>query len=165
MDPLQRDRLVGVVLMAIAGIWSVIVYQTVPAGQDDGAIGPRAFPLFLGLILLGLSTAMFLRTFLSVREEDETAQSEAFTRPASGREIWLAGGVFVLIILYAFLMDKVGFLLSTPIVIVAALGVTLGLRRPVLIGVLAIGITASCWLIFGKLLGVYLPHGSWVSFG
>jgi hypothetical protein len=27
------------------------------------------------------------------------------------------------------------------------------------------GVTIGCWAIFGKLLGVYLPHGSWVSIG
>jgi hypothetical protein len=29
--------------------------------------------------------------------------------------------------------------------------------------IFAVGIALGCWLIFNKLLGTYMPYGSWTS--
>jgi hypothetical protein len=164
MNAAWSDRLAGIALLAIAVSWSGLVYWTIPAGSD-GYIGPRAFPLFLGLILSGLSAAMLLRAFLPKTGKQPAELSEDTNMSVTGQEVRLAGGVFLVIIGYGFLLEKLGFVLATPIMIVVTLVGVLGLRRPLLIAAIAAGVTIGCWGIFGKLLGVYLPHGSWVSIG
>jgi hypothetical protein len=163
MNAAWSDRLAGLALLAIAVSWSGLVYWTIPAG-DGGYIGPRAFPLFLGLILTGLSAAMLFRAFLP-KTGKPTEPGENAHISITGLEVRLAGGVFLVIIGYGFLLEKLGFVLATPIMITATLVGVLGLRRPLLIAAIAAGVTIGCWAIFGKLLGVYLPHGSWVSIG
>jgi hypothetical protein len=164
MNAARSDRLVGITLLAIALIWSGLVYWTIPAGEG-GYVGPRAFPLFLGLVLSGLSAVLLFRSFLpkpGMRPAEAGEDAQIFV---TRQEVRLTGGVFLVIIGYGFLLEKLGFALATPIVIVVTLAGVLGLRRPLLIAAIAMGVTAGCWAIFGKLLGVYLPHGSWASIG
>ena len=164
MNAAWSDRLAGFALLAVAVSWSGLVYWTIPAGSD-GYIGPRAFPLFLGLILTGLSAAMLFRAFLPKTGMPAQEPGDDAHMSITGQEARLAGGVFLVIIGYGFLLEKLGFVLATPIMIVVTLVGVLGLRRPLQIAAIAAGVTIGCWGIFGKLLGVYLPHGSWVSIG
>lgn len=159
MDAARRDRLVGLALFAIAVVWSVLVYWTIPAGY--GEVGARAFPLAFGLILAALSLWMAIWPGEAGGGED-TAEAESAPSLRKG-EIASALGVFAAILVYGFLLQRIGFLLATPVVIVALMVLVLRITRPVAVGAMALGITAGCWLVFGKLLGAYLPPGTWIT--
>lgn len=164
MRATQKDRIASLLLLAIAIAWSVIVYRTIPAGAIEGQIGPRDFPLFLGIILIGLSSMVLLRTFIGKADEREVAEKpDTPQKTARFQNGMFAASVFVLIILYGFLMEKVGFVIATPALIALTLAGLLGLRSPVTILGLAFGLTAACWVIFGQLLGIYLPPGQWIT--
>lgn len=165
MNVTQRNRVVGLILLAIAVTWTVLVYMTVPLGHD-GPIGPRDFPLLLGICLAAL--AAFMAIWPGGGDaEDEPAAGATAPQPAHSvwQEVRVAGGMFLLIILYGFLMQKLGFLIATLIVVTLTLVGFLGERRPVFLALFAIGVSVGSWLIFGKLLGAYLPVGSWYSIG
>jgi hypothetical protein len=66
-----------------------------------------------------------------------------------------------LLVLYAFLMEKTGFLVSTPIVLVLGMAGILRMRRWRFIALMSGGTTLVCWLVFAVLLRVPLPRGSW----
>lgn len=167
MNATQRSRVVGLVLLAFALIWSVIVYQTIPAGDQGGAIGPRDFPLLLGVILAALSAILVIRPAMPAEAEDESAggKGRAEGDKASWLEVQMAGGIFLLLILYGFLMEKFGFLIATATMSVIALAGFLGVRKPVQILIFSCSVALISWVIFGKLLGAYLPPGSWISLG
>ena len=162
MSPGLRSRITGLVLFAIAFAWSVIVYQTIPAGLGGGDIGARAFPLLLGLVLIGLSGFMVVRTFFERAASEVKPDTDASTGDI-GREVRIVGGVFVTIVLYGFLLQRIGFLLATPLLVVLAMLLVLRMRNPVTICTMAVGLTFGCWLVFGKLLGAYLPPGTWIA--
>ncbi len=166
MTAARRDRLLGVALLVIALTWTGIVYSTIPGGQGDGDIGPRAFPFLLGLILAALSAYVIFGSFRAAAlESTETSADDEAGEPHSAdrMEIMTVISVFGLIVGYGFFMEKIGFLLATPIAVSIGLWVLLKVRKPVLVGSLAFGITIGCWLMFGKLLGAYLPPGTWIS--
>jgi hypothetical protein len=162
MNARRTDLIAATILLAFAIAWSVTVYQMVPASASG--IGPRDFPLVLGIILIVMSALLLLRTLGAgqgteeIKEDGRTADSEF----AGGGKFAL--GIFLLIILYGFLIERIGFLLATPVVIIGALAGLLRLRNPAVILALAFGITAGCWLVFNKMLGIYMPPGSWVPF-
>lgn len=157
----MRDRITGIALFAVALIWSALVVWTIPAGQGGGDVGARAFPLLLGILLGLLAALVILASFF------ETAPAPQASVPdAGGRlEYEIVGSVFVGILGYGFLMEKVGFVLATPVFIAALMITVLRSRSPVKISAMSIGLTAGCWLLFGNLLGAYLPRGSWISLG
>jgi hypothetical protein len=82
--------------------------------------------------------------------------------PLTRRESVLAAGTIGILVLYAFLLERVGFLIATPIAIALAMWGLVRVRSIALIAGLAIGFTVSCWAIFDALLGTPLPSGSWV---
>lgn len=161
MKARRTDLIAASILLAFAIAWSVAIYQMVPTSTSG--IGPRAFPLFLGLLLIAMSTLLLLRTIGSspaaedIKEDDKTPDPEF----AGGGKF--AIGIFLLIALYGFLIERIGFLLATPVIIIGALAGLLRMRNPAVILALAIGITAGCWLVFNKMLGIYMPPGSWIS--
>jgi len=154
----------GLVLLGLAIVWSVLVVQTIPTGKGEGDVGPRAFPLLLGLILVGLSALLIFQSL--ARPDVSKGAVKSAAEPRNKRrviEITLA--VFITIIGYGFLLEKTGFLLGTIITVITVMVVILKLRRPLLIVGMAFGLAVGCWLIFGKLVGAYLPHGTWISLG
>ena len=62
MSESLRNRIAGTVLLAVALVWIVLVYQTIAPSQGTEA-GPRAFPLFFGYVLAGLSLLLLLQSF------------------------------------------------------------------------------------------------------
>lgn len=152
------DRWVGVALMAAAGIWSWLVLTTIAGGGLDGAPGPRAFPLLLGELLGLLGLVMVATSFASVAGQHEAQRVE----PVRRDEIVFVGGGFLLFLLYAFLMEKIGFLLATPIISILALRLILGIRKWLRILLVSAGLTLGCYVVFGVLMQAHLPHGTWV---
>jgi putative tricarboxylic transport membrane protein len=157
-----RDRLTGIVLLVIAVTWSILSYLTIPADNAEaGAIGPRAFPLWLGIILAGLSVLMILRSLRSATSRQPT--EERGVAQHCGLPAIVAACVFAAIVLYGYLMERLGFRLTTMLLVPVMLAGLLRIRQPVLILLFAAGMSLGCWLILHKLLGAYMPVGTWTS--
>ncbi|MBX2805739.1 MAG: tripartite tricarboxylate transporter TctB family protein [Hyphomicrobiales bacterium] len=161
MKARPTDLIAASILLAFAIAWSVIVYQTIPATAD--AIGPRDFPLLLGIILIVLSALYLLNALRSGQAAEGMDEETAENDPEYKDGGKFAIAIFLLIILYGFLIERTGFLLATPIVIILTLAGLLRIRNPMLILALAVGITLGCWVVFNKALGIYMPPGSWIS--
>ena len=153
-----RDRVAGLVLLGLGLVWSVTVYQTIPGGQGEGDVGARAFPLIFGICLMVLSAILVVSSF----RPSEVADDDK-VEPVSWFRIRIALSVFALVLAYGFLLFKIGFVLATPLIVAVAMWGILKIRDIKLILAMALGITAGCWLIFGKLLGAYLPPGTWIT--
>jgi len=154
------DRWVGLAFMAFAVAWCVLVRSRIAAAGMEGAPGPRAFPMLLGESLFLLGGIMFV---LSLIRSVAASIDDVPVEPLRRDEAALAGGGIVLLLLYAFLMDKIGFLLSTPIIVVLALRVLLGIRGWFKIAAVAVSLTIGCDLVFGVVLQANLPQGDWIS--
>jgi len=161
-----QDSLFGAVLLVIAGSWTWLVIKTIPPGFGDGEIGPRAFPLAFGIILLMLA-ALLLAWPLFTRTRDRS-ESEAPDAPLAEPAplYWLpALTVLIEILIYGFLLEKIGFVLATPVIVLLVMVVSLRERSvSKLIGT-ALGLSVGCWLIFEKVMGIYLAKGSWLNLG
>ncbi len=161
MNQDRLDRWLGLVLVVLALGWTGIVLQTIPAAVDQAAAGPRAFPLILGGMLAALG--LYLGGVAALRLKRGAPAGEPIERP-DGREIRVAGAVFAILVLYGFLMAKIGFVLATPIVVVLALRVSSRAVSWLLVVALALGITAGCFLVFEVVLTANLPRGTWLRF-
>ena len=154
-----RDRISGLVLLAIAIIWIVIVYRTIEPGQE-AEVGPRAFPLFFGFVLAGLSLLMLAQTFWQTSAEAEAeAEGESIISGEIGAVLFTIAGLVV----YGMLLEPFGFIPSTALGVTAMMVFALRVRSPVLIAGMAIGLSLGCYLVFGKLLGTYLPPGTIIT--
>jgi hypothetical protein len=160
---MRSHRFFGPLLSVFSAAWLWLTFQYIPASNIPGEPGPQAFPIVLGgaLLLLGLS----ITASDFVRKGDtapvQTNAADDAKSKASKRELRIVLGTVGLLMLYAFLMERVGFLVSTPIVLVLTLAVLLQIRSWVFIAMMSVGTTLVCWLVFVLLLRVPLPRGSW----
>lgn len=160
---MRADRWLGPLLSALALGWLLLANLYIPASNVPGEPGPRAFPILLGYALLLLGLVMTLSGFAR-RREAAPAKAEANNDTAAApleHELRIVLGTFGLLVLYAFLMEKTGFLVSTPIVLVLAMAGILRMRRWRFIALMSGSTTLVCWIVFSVLLRVPLPRGSW----
>ncbi len=74
MSESLRNRISGIVLLAVALVWIVLVYQTIAPSQGTEA-GPRAFPLFFGYVLAVLSLLLLLAELPAAAPDLQTRRS------------------------------------------------------------------------------------------
>jgi putative tricarboxylic transport membrane protein len=148
----RLDRVLGIILLLVALAWLWLAFTYIPGPRGAGETGPRAFPVLLGVVLAGLGVAVSLNPRPAVEA----------VAPVTRREALVAAGTIGVLVLYAFLLERVGFLIATPVVIALVMWGLVRVRSGVRIVALAIGFTVGCWAIFDALLGTPLPRGSWV---
>jgi len=153
----RLDRWLGPCLMLLAAIWLWLAYTYIPGARSEAEPGPRAFPVLLGFILLGLGTMVTASAFLASRRAGARTQLPAVV----SREVFIVAGTFALLMLYAFLLGKAGFVVSTLLVIVLAMRGLLRGQSWRLTLTVAGGTTLCCWVLFVVLLEAPLPRGSW----
>ena len=65
---MRSDRWLGPVIALVAAVWLVLFYLYIPGAQNEGEPGPRAFPIVLGVSLLGLGILMTVTAFARGRK-------------------------------------------------------------------------------------------------
>jgi hypothetical protein len=155
-----RSRIAGIVLLATALVWIVLVCQTITPGES-GEVGPRAFPLFFGYVLAGLSLILLVQGF---RPAAGSAEDEPDKAAAALPGEWIAVVIAVGgLIIYGMLLEPFGFIPSTAFMVAVIMFFGLGIRSPVLLAGMAAGLSLGSYLVFGKLLGTYLPPGEIIT--
>lgn len=153
-----HNALIGALLamLGIAVIWHVSSYPQV-AGQ---AYGPSLFPNAIGIGLTLLGVLLILR---GIRE---SAGGPRFTTLPTAEQATY-GAIAALYILSSVVTivlfgEYIGMQLL--VFVILLVGLTAGLRRPVIALVLAMGLTVLFDLIFRVFLRVPLPSGLLVEF-
>lgn len=155
---MRLDRWLGPCITLLALIWLWLAYTYIPGARGEGEPGPRAFPIVLGATLLGLGLIISFSAWLHKTRKPPAVPVKA----VSSRETGIVAATFLLLVLYAFVMDKLGFLIATPLAILLAMRVLLAMREWRFMLLFAAGVTATCWLFFVKLLETPLPRGLWL---
>jgi putative tricarboxylic transport membrane protein len=138
----MSDRLTGLALLALA-----VAYGIAASGYQamiGDPLGPAVFPIVLA-IPLGL-----LSLYLIVRPDREPDWPR-------GRALLKQLLALVAFVAYAYLLEPLGFVLSTFLAVVA-LGWLLG-ARPWQAGVAGAAIAVVLFVLFDTLLGLPLPAG------
>lgn len=150
----RTDRPLGLVLTLAALAWIGLVYTQIPGAGAEWP-GPRGFPLLLGVVLaiLGLS-------FMAAPGSRTLDSGSPIPAPRSPQ---VAGAVFGMLVLYASLLDRAGFVISTAALMVTALAVVLRIRRRLFVAAFAVAFSLGCWVVFNSLLGIPLPPGTWIA--
>lgn len=159
MSETLRNRISGAVLLAVALVWIVLVYQTIAPTQDAG-VGPRAFPLFFGYLLAGLSFLLLVQSFRPAAPDLEDESDESAGLPGE----WTAVAVTVGgLVVYGMLLEPFGFIPSTAFMVIVIMWFGLRVRSLLTVASMAIGLSLGSYLVFGKLLGTYLPPGEIIT--
>jgi putative tricarboxylic transport membrane protein len=145
------DRLIGAAALLLAAVYLYATSQ-IPTLEIGDPLGPKAFPVLLGIALILAAILLFIETLKAEPAAEEAAPA------GSRRHWWLIGSVIGWTALYFGLFDRLGYLVAT----VAYLLPLMAAFNPgkwianVLTAVLwAVG----SYVLFVKILGVTLPAG------
>ncbi len=157
MSTTFRDRIAGAILLGVSVVWVVLVFTTIPPSQGT-LVGPRGFPLFFGLALAGLSVLLILNSF---RQPESAPEARPERKPP--KEMFSALASVAAIVIYGLMLEPLGFMPATALIVVAMMIIILRIKSPVMIAAMSLGISLGCYLVFDKLLGTYLPPGDWIN--
>lgn len=143
----MSERVFGVFLamLAIGGIYFGWGLQA-PVSYEP--VGPRAFPVLV-FALLGICAVCLV---VSHRPPTAWAPPPVLLR---------IGGMFVIVLAYAFLFDKLGFVLSTALMSVPLARFFGGSWKQSLLTGAVLGV--ALFFFFDYLLDVVLPRGAWLK--
>ncbi|ESR27182.1 hypothetical protein N177_0161 [Lutibaculum baratangense AMV1] len=148
-------------MFVLAALWCWGVVATIPVLGAEGRLGPRGFPLGLGLLLAAFSALLIVSSFLSPK--DEAVQELKADGPPLGVELWAVLSTLGFLGGYTVLLWAAGFLVATVIIVAAGLVLILGKRNWLFVALMSFGTALVVFVTFNKILGVYLPHGRWID--
>lgn len=155
------DRWVGAAIVAFAVAFYVLIIPaeiTVPRFEVGGGVGgiaasPLFFPRLMAVLLGLLGASMFVRGYA---REQSLRNGEGF--PYVPSEVLRVAGTVAILAVYATLLEAVGYVLLTPIAMVA-LCAFLGYRRWWTTFATAAIFTAIVYGIFRYGMKILLPEG------
>ncbi|MES2977519.1 MAG: tripartite tricarboxylate transporter TctB family protein [Pseudomonadota bacterium] len=147
----NRVILVLTVLFAAAYFFGIRQIPTLDIGDP---LGPRAFPYLItgGLVV---SAGWLLAEMLQARK---AATPQENSEPQDRRHLVLLAGVVSWIALYFAAFERLGFLLSTPLFLLALMAY-LNRGKWVANVLTALLFTAGIYFLFSRVLGVSLAKG------
>jgi putative tricarboxylic transport membrane protein len=141
----MSDRLFGGITLLLALAFIAGATQ-IEAALIFDSLGPRVFPIIIGVIL-AISSA-----FLLLRPDPEPDW------PAARRVVEIAVALVVMLA-YTFLLEPLGFVLATA---VASALLSWRLGAPLAIaGSSGVGIAVGIYVVFHLILGLSLARGPW----
>lgn len=146
------DRGVGLATLLFGGALLALTLQ-LPESMLGDPMGPRLWPAVLAVTFLLLGVALFVsgRGWRPGR-----AQGAPDPRALDNRlRFW---GVVAITILYPALLTPLGYLVATALALLALLAIY-NPGRWLTNGAVAVGFSAASYLLFHRLLGVYMPSG------
>ena len=146
---MNSDKICGIITIVFSVFYGFTAYQ-LPRGVTLETLGPRAFPISVAIVFA------IVGIFLLCLKKQSVATK--FPRLLGWVNI-----VKVLIItsMYAFFIDKLGFLLSTAF-FASFLSYVFGSRLYTSLFT-GIGISLTLYILFDILLEIPLPWGHWIS--
>jgi putative tricarboxylic transport membrane protein len=154
------DLAIGIAVI-LAGFGVLYVAHGIrPTGPVVDVIGPRAFPYMIGIFFLVGGTWTVVNRLRLWRSDpgniiETDGEPDEPDVPASALQAFTVIGVSIL---YVAAMPRLGYPITTPLFVIAALK---AMRMPgwVMVVVLALVYTAATYIIFAHYLRVDLPLG------
>ncbi|MPZ79734.1 MAG: hypothetical protein GEV28_04780 [Actinophytocola sp.] len=155
----RADLAPGIVLLAF-GIWVIVESRNISytnlIGNDP--LTPATVPTALGVLLSVLSIGLIVRSLVwrptTVSTEDSSDPVAEAVPRGRAAQVVLA---IVVCVGYAVLLPRLGFVITTPLLVAALIAVAVGRERPVVTALIAIMLPAACYLLFIEALGLDLP--------
>jgi len=152
-----KGELVFSALVFLASLFLFWVTGTFTGQESYGKLGPAYWPRIILVCLVIMSGIVSVRTIKKL--STEKAWGESLMTMDRGKVRFFAA--IGLIVVYLFLLKIMGFIIMTPLFMIAFM-ILLGEKgKGWMIGV-SIGMTAIIVILFTKAMYVPLPRGEWL---
>lgn len=131
------------VILGIAVYFGANNLQKVKLG-----IGPGGFPKVISVFMMILGLCMIISVLLKGMPKPEFRMEK--------KSLLLLATSIALCLLYAAVVDKVGFLISTTILLYAMI-LLFGTKEYIKAAIISVLFTVAVWLLFTKVFMIFLP--------
>jgi hypothetical protein len=120
------------------------------------SIGSGTFPSFIAVILAIVSVAIIVGGAKKARGPDEKS-----AKGGEKQRFWAVLATFAIMALYALLMPKVGFIITTMVYLFLQMYIMAAKehQKPILFGIISIVTSVSVYYMFVKIFSLMLPAG------
>lgn len=142
-------------LVVTVGVVVLVDASRISAPETSNAVGPRFFPLLVGLLLVVVGGWLAVDVLRGGTGEPEIEEDVDLSRPSDWRTLALLVAAFVV---HALLIGPAGWPVAGAVLFwgtAAALGSRSWLRD----GAVSVALAVLVWLVFARGLGVGLPAG------
>ncbi len=140
---LSADRVAGAILLLI-GIWYLWTATTLKSAFIGDVLGPSAFPLLLGVLLIILSILLMLKP----DENPEWPQAQGWLR---------IGLILASFIVYSYIIEPLGYIVATSLEMIA---LSLIFKGPPVKSIIAsVVFSTVMFILFFVILDLRLPVG------
>ena len=147
----MKKSLPDVIISIIVLIFLGTLYVQVPAIPEIS----KGYPLGLIVIATIMTVILLVRSLMKMRNEEEV-ESKALEQAKTIVPYCL------MIIVYIWLLNKVGYIISTVVFMITSL-LFLKFKNKVMMIIISIVITLLLYYIFTNFLVVVLPRGRWFN--
>jgi len=166
-NALQRTSLISAGVGIVLGIAYTILTLSLPYAAIGRPNAPKAFPLALGILMTLLSAALLVQQVMKVRADSaikhpsQEKKKGIFPLEHHTKQIIITviNGVF-----YGLLFSRIGYVLSTFIFLGGELLLFNGKRKWRTVLIVSLIFSLFIYILFNKLLGVYLPRMPIIGF-
>ncbi|WP_404455066.1 tripartite tricarboxylate transporter TctB family protein [Oceanobacillus kapialis] len=136
------------------------LYMTsrIPQSSSTYIIGPKTWPIILLTLMLVLGIIMFIKTYFQAKKDVEDVVSEEKEPVKKVFNVHASIIVAVIVGIYLFLLNTLGFILSS-LLFIFVVSLLLGIKRKTHSILLSVIGTAALVYLFCILLGIPLPRG------
>lgn len=148
------DRIICAVMLILAAVYFYATAQ-IPALEIGDPLGPKAFPVLLGIALIVTVILLFFET---LKAGADAAPRRAHAWREDRRHLLLIGGVTLWTVAYFWVFDRAGFIVATLVYLFALMAV-FNRGKWVSNALTAVLFTLGTYVLFVKILHVSLPSG------
>lgn len=143
----MSERIFGVFLL-LTSVAGIIIGWDLKAPISYEPVGPNAFPVMIFSLLAVCAVGLIIT-------------HRPPTDWAPPRVLKQIGGLFLIILAYAWLFDKLGFVLATVLMTIPLARFFGGTWKNAILGGFGIGVVF--FILFDRVLDVALPTGQWLK--
>lgn len=156
MAALSGDAIAALAWIAFGGFlfWQSFLLLGLEEASAVGIFGPAFYPRLLAMLLMVLGIALLVK---DIRRSRPGGVGNARRAPGSSG-LGLSITAFAGLLLYTYLLDKIGYLLITPPMLLGLM-LLMGERRWPMILLWAVGFSTGLYVLFRYALSVILPEG------
>jgi hypothetical protein len=159
---LSTDGIAALVWIAFGGFlfWQTFLLLSLGGASAGGVFGPAFYPRLLAVFIMLFGASLLVKDLrrrpavrLSRKNQDPGGGS-----PDTKPDLRLSATAFGLLITYTYLLNAIGYLIATPLMIFGLM-LLMGERRWWMMAVWAVGFSTGLHFLFRYMLRVILPEG------
>lgn len=153
---MSKNTITGL-FAVVTGLFYLFLALRLPHVNMGDPLGPKVFPLLIGTVVVVLGLMLLIKERFVSPDKSETVSFKM--TPEVKTLIFRIGLTSVFGIIYGFMLDPLGYLLSTLLFMLLLMYVVNKLERKLESFITAVSFSLVTYVAFGILLKLSLPRG------